>query len=295
MSSSRGRSWCFTLNNPTESENLRILGLYDEGLCRYIVVGREVGESGTPHLQGFIVFVNTVRFNHVKALIGVRAHLELARGDADENFEYCSKDDDFVEQGERPVSNKSKGSKEKERWEDARRLAKEGNFDEIPADILMRCYGTIQKLFHEENLKKSLADNSAMDNFWIWGPTGSGKSYGVRQKWSEDEIYLKPLNKWFDGYAGEKVVLVEDIDPSHEKWIGYFLKIWSDHYKFRAEVKGTSIMLRPKIIVVTSQYQISSIFSDSQTVDALERRFRMTHLSPAVNCVCPACMRERLQ
>jgi len=51
------------------------------------------------------------------------------------------------------------------------------------------------------------------------------------------------VNKWWDGYAGEEEVLLEDVDKSHSPWLGSFLKIWSDHWEFRAEVKGDSIII----------------------------------------------------
>jgi hypothetical protein len=54
------------------------------------------------------------------------------------------------------------------------------------------------------------------------------------------------------------------------------LKEWSDHYPFQAEVKGSSMVIRPKIFVVTSQYKIEDIFTDPETVSALQRRFQVT-------------------
>lgn len=98
---SRFRHWCFTLNNYTED---------DLSLCRslppgskYIVVGKEVGESGTPHLQGFITFVNARRLSSVRtALFDTRAHWENARTPWSA-AKYCKKDGDFEEHGDPPL------------------------------------------------------------------------------------------------------------------------------------------------------------------------------------------------
>lgn len=98
MPSLQGKRWCFTLNNYSDEEFSRIL----EIPSKYLVVGKEVGESGTPHLQGFIIFETNQRFNHVKNLIGTRAHLEVARGTSQQASQYCQKDGNFEERGSLP-------------------------------------------------------------------------------------------------------------------------------------------------------------------------------------------------
>ena len=57
-----------------------------------MVVGVEVGENGTPHLQGYIRTKKCLRFNAIKSIIGKRAHIEQARGTELENDDYCRKD-----------------------------------------------------------------------------------------------------------------------------------------------------------------------------------------------------------
>lgn len=93
---SRSRAWCFTLNNYTDEEYTRVC----DTLCKYIIVGKEVGESGTPHLQGYIEFDNPRMMNGVKAELGCdRIHLEKRLGTAKQASDYCKKDGNFVEYG----------------------------------------------------------------------------------------------------------------------------------------------------------------------------------------------------
>jgi len=106
QASGQGRRWCFTLNNYTEEDCTRIDGvLSDAAVVKYAIYGREVGESGTPHLQGFISFTGVKRFNAVKNLIGGNPHIELARHEM-KSANYCRKDGNFKEFGDRPAPGK---------------------------------------------------------------------------------------------------------------------------------------------------------------------------------------------
>lgn len=96
----RSKRWCFTLNNPVTEEIDTLQSLVDRGLVGYVILGNERGESGTPHLQGYLELKKKLSLRQVKDIIGNRAHLEFARGSFQENYDYCSKDGDFVTFGE---------------------------------------------------------------------------------------------------------------------------------------------------------------------------------------------------
>lgn len=86
--SPKGRNWCFTLNNYTDEE---VEGI-ESWECKGVAFGKEVGESGTPHLQGFVHFENEVTLKACRALSS-RAHWERMRGSLAQNEAYCSKQD----------------------------------------------------------------------------------------------------------------------------------------------------------------------------------------------------------
>ena len=121
-------------------------------------------------------------------------------------------------------------------------------------------------------------DRDILDNDWIYGKSGLGKSSGIRALYNRN-VYPKNPNKWWDGYRQHehKCVLVEDLGPEHTSWIAPFLKVWTDHYPFLAETKNSGMMIRPLKVVITSQYSIDELWpahSFPETNDALTRRFK---------------------
>lgn len=89
------RCWCFTLNNYTEEEWWNLKTSLEERNYKY-VIGQEVGEEGTPHIQGYIKSKHQIKFSTVKyGLLFGRAHCEKAKGSEAHNLKYCSKEGKF--------------------------------------------------------------------------------------------------------------------------------------------------------------------------------------------------------
>lgn len=89
---SPSKRWSFTLNNYTDLD-LKSLRSKVPDLCNYAIICKEIGESGTPHLQGYIEFKTKARpFN---AFNNRKIHWEKSKGSREDNYNYCSKDGDF--------------------------------------------------------------------------------------------------------------------------------------------------------------------------------------------------------
>lgn len=80
--------WCFTLNN-YENNDISSIVLCFNNKCKFAIIGKEVGELGTPHLQGYCEFKTKCR---PKGLLSDRIHWEKAKGNRDANVNYCSKE-----------------------------------------------------------------------------------------------------------------------------------------------------------------------------------------------------------
>lgn len=87
--------FCLTYNNYSEEDYQDIL-TWVNGSCSMWIIGREIGDSGTPHLQMFFITNKRMRiteFKNVKCLY--KCHVEAAKGSDEENIKYCSKDKNF--------------------------------------------------------------------------------------------------------------------------------------------------------------------------------------------------------
>ena len=90
------KKFCFTLNNYSEEESDNLIKIAVSVLkCKYIL-GYEIGECGTPHIQGFLLLDKKKSWDSVlKSLNNKRIHLESAKGSEKSNIDYCTKDNNF--------------------------------------------------------------------------------------------------------------------------------------------------------------------------------------------------------
>jgi len=261
------RNWVFTLNNYTEDEVKAI----DEIACRYCIYGKEVGAEGTPHLQGTIVFKSQLVFSSIKTLLPERCHIEACKA-LPESIVYCKKENNFIERGDKPMSAKEKGLSSQERWGLAYEQAKRDG-DVEDQQIRFSHARTIQYIYNLEKRKVQHMDTDDK-HLWYYGETGTGKSRKAREE--NPGAYKKLANKWWDNYVNQDVVIMEDIDSSHE-YMGYLVKLWADRYPFPVEIKGGGgHEIRPKLIIITSNFHPSEIWSDDKILNPILRRFKVT-------------------
>lgn len=102
----KSKRYCFTLNNYSDDDILKVDELSILPNVIYLIYGKEFGENNTPHLQGFFILKNAQLFSWVKKRLP-RAHIEAARGSSEAAADYCKKEGDFKEVGVFP-SNQGK-------------------------------------------------------------------------------------------------------------------------------------------------------------------------------------------
>jgi len=88
---------CFTFNNWSAETKKACQKAIGQAGILYIIWGEEVGEEGTPHLQGYIQ-CNQDKYKRLMRVIGT-CHMEKQKGTSDEARDYCKKDGIWQEHG----------------------------------------------------------------------------------------------------------------------------------------------------------------------------------------------------
>lgn len=269
---SKSKHWCFTLNNYTDSELQHLNGLFSSkgSQISYLILGKEVGESGTTHIQGFISCESRVSFRQIRLRVSDRAHFERAKGTPEQAAEYCRKDGDFIEYGTLPV--------------------RRGHRSDIDSLVQTISSGACIDDIRDQHPKLFLRYPRAIGEWvtslqptreWVtevivhWGKTGTGKTRSVFEFICRDSIYIHPGEQWFDGYDGQPVVLFDDFSGSEFK-LSYLLKLL-DRYPMRVPVKGGYKNWIPKHIFITSNLDPEDWYphANEEHRNALKRRISL--------------------
>lgn len=282
--SSQHPNWVFTANyglptQPTRDEFLDNTWLAICDKAHYAICGDETAPTtGQTHFQGYVQFLVKQRLGSLKRLPhGQQIHWEPARGDERANIEYCSKSGSTRVHGDEPrVVNG--GKREKLRWDKILQDAKSGNFDAIDPKVQVIHHSSLMKIHAKYRTCPGVIDHTTK-MLWVWGPTGTGKSRFARSYFEDRrmEWHYKTTDKWWCGYEGQRGVLIEDIDMQLGKDLAYYLKLWLDIYPFRGEYKGGSMMLRPELIIMTSNYHPFQLWGERERewFDPIMRRLTL--------------------
>lgn len=237
---------------------------------RYLLYSLEHDKgTGTPHIQGYVELTRQMRFNALKKTLP-RFHFEAAKGSVESQRKYIGKENKPTELG-------TPGQPGKRNDLDAvRALALEDGLEPIVTSF------NYQQIKVAETFLKYCGPSRQPDDgcevIWISGASGAGKTklaYDMLRE-ADEPYYIKQSgSKWFDGYLGQKVVLIDDIDPEDlpiKTWLQLF-----DRYPMRVEGKGTTHQFLATKIIVTSIYEpeheFAGLFSlKCQPIEQLTRR-----------------------
>lgn len=277
----KSSKWAFVLNNPTESEKTRLMDFSNK--VKFAVWQYEVGKSGTKHLQGCMVLKEHRNLEYVKKMISPRLHADIMKKSVEINERYCTKKKGFLEGpwqiGEPPESKQGKRS---DLLDVQKKLDKQ-----IPMQIIAKenfsswtrynkSFDKYQNMFIEDKDWKPQV-------FVLVGKTGIGKSWWASHNtncgfavWDE---------KWNDGYDGKDIIYN---DFTGQLPYRKLLQL-CDTGAFRLEGKGTTMKLRARRIVFTSNFPWITWYNwekEKADPDAFKRRidyhFDVSQTEPAM-------------
>ena len=180
------RLWCFT----NFDLNFDYNKFFNSSTAEYIIFGTEVcPKTKRTHHQGFVYFSGARgSIKGVSKQLG-KCHVEPCRGNLDQNCDYCEKDGNITELGDRP----------KQGFRNDLEAVKDSilNGDMSVEDICVES----PNLYHQYGRTLSKLEDIALrkkyrkwmtQGIWYYGPTGVGKSHKAFEGFSPDTHYVMP-------------------------------------------------------------------------------------------------------
>lgn len=267
MARVRSKRWSFTLNNPTEAEESMLQGLVSSGQATYIIFGKETGESGTFHFQGYLEVDKKLSLSSVKQLIP-RAHLEKSRGSSQSNRDYCTKEDSDAFEAGSPMQQGKRTD-----LEEIKKLLDDGQTSNMISESHFSQWVVYRRSFQAYAALKKKKRNWVTKVVVIWGLTGTGKTRLCFEQCGDDEIPWLPGDfQWFDGYDGQRHVIIDDFRGEYP--LPLLLKLL-DRYPMRVPIKGGFVNWAPETVYITSNIDPDHWYQDAafESRRALRRRF----------------------
>lgn len=279
------RNWCVTWNNPPErfqtSPDLlkNLIAQKDEKQhISYVVWQLEQGENETKHFQMYFELNTSQRFTFLQKIFDAKFHCEPRKGTALQARAYCMKVETRLSDPEEyGVMSKGQGSRSD--LEALVNMAKEGKTLAEAYDVIGASVFRYAKEFDRAKITfASKIPRIKPVVFCYWGESGAGKTHDAVGGLEPGDYFIKRAGKWWDGYEGQKVIIVDEITPGshdYQQLLGL-----CDIYQFSGEIKGATVSLNPERIFLTSNFHPNDWFPIITEKKPLLRRIdRIVHYS----------------
>lgn len=276
------RNWMFTLNNWTEMELMK-LKVFAGEKCKYMVIGKEVGKTGVPHLQGYMQLEKATRGQTIKNQSKV-LRLWMGIANAPEKADkYCKKDGDFETIGEIDLNSSVKagskkgGASTKATWQQLYVDIKNGmSFDDCMEKYPAMVMQTRNAVLAECIRFAPKRDFKTCVHVYI-GESGAGKTTRARIDAPDAFMVTPGMQHWFDGYNGRSDVIIDEMRKGQYS-VGTLLSMMDQH-PCSVQVKGGMVNFAPKTLVITSNIAPNQWYKedtmDHATRTALWRRINV--------------------
>ncbi len=247
----RVRNYVFTLNNYDANDIKTLLDSVGEAPTTvvYLAMQAEIGENGTPHLQGYMELRRAMTLTALKRNLGLPTiHLEARRGTQAQAIAYVKKDNTRAPGGGRWEI----GTRKRFQGNGAIALIIEGKSmkevaEEFPAEYVRSNRGLLAL-----KLIRGVERNWVMDIHIYYGQTGTGKSFKAYEENPDAYTVAWPTKKgvwWWPNYDAENVVILDEF--RHQIPFSAMLRIM-DRYPYKIQTKGGYFHFNSHILIFTT-------------------------------------------
>lgn len=243
---SKARSWCFTWNNYQNEDIGTLEHLFSINQYEYIF-GLEVGESGTPHMQGVFRAKNPIYFSAVKKMLP-KCHIEKCKNwNASKN--YCAKDGKIY-------SN----------FEEEKKAPENLLETKLNAYMEKKYNGVVWRDWQKKILDIIATEPDERTVHWVWEPNGNaGKSFLAKYIiWKHKAVIVNgKQNDVFNGiktYLEQKQdymdIVIIDIPRVNKDYVCYgTMEKIKDGLFYSGKYEGGQILLTPCHLIVFANFE----------------------------------------
>lgn len=250
----RYRGWVFTINNWTVDDVAEITAL--KATAVWGIYQYEMGEMGTPHIQGAAYWKNKRTLKNIRKIL-TRARWAAMKGSCEDNVTYCSKSETKVSDGETwgeiPQQGKRTDLSEIAKRIVAGETVKQATVDD--PDMFVKYHKGLTAL-REMYIKPRNIDFPPGVH-WRYGFAGVGKTRWAFETFGVENVYVKDGTQWWDGYANEKCILIDDFEA---RWPFRDLLRLLDRYPYRGQYKGGYMTINSPFIVITCEFSPEELY-----------------------------------
>lgn len=271
--------WVFTWNNyPKDVTDEYLLKKFVN--ATFMIVGKEVGEKGTPHLQGYVEFKSKKRGTTLYKAFP-KVNFEIAKGTAEQNITYCGKQEVFIKYGEPKIKEQGKRNDINDAMGDIKKGMSEIEiFEKHPAVAFKYLKGMDR--YRSLCQKEARKGYNKKEVIVYWGGTRTGKTRAVMEEHPDAFIVSEGVTGfWWTGYDDEEVVLLDEFRGNIP--LSQLLRIL-DGYAVQVSVHGGSKYLNAKKIFITSNVDPELWYKncDEESKKALKARFNKVKYFPSL-------------
>lgn len=182
------------------------------------------------HVQAFIITKDKITYKSLISILGVKCHIEVAKGSIDECIRYCNKSETRFKKGKThgDIKNVVHSAQGKRNDLDTFYTDIKNNFikgikpieifekenDNKNLSKIIRYYPSMNRIYNDLLFKNNMKNmDKPLNVIFIYGEAGTGKTKYVYNNHEMKDIYKPHLCSdkiWFDGYSNQKVLFLDE-------------------------------------------------------------------------------------